>query len=160
MITFDNTPDSEAMPITNIDFGLAHPGFMVANIILDDIPLKIPHNGQIAGPVRVMDRGSIAHTRRQPLRCRLPRQAVVYGLRVSNGKCESRITNRSASFTAASEGKALAISASRRTMFMPFRHFAAYLPITPRRSNGRKLYFGRKSSTLPILDFVFILAPF
>jgi DNA-binding LacI/PurR family transcriptional regulator len=67
MITFDNTPDSEAMPITNIDFGLGHLGFVAAHIILDDIPLKIPHDGQIAGPVRVMDRGSIAHTRRQPM---------------------------------------------------------------------------------------------
>jgi DNA-binding transcriptional regulator YhcF (GntR family) len=63
MITFDNTPDSEAMPITNIDFGLGHLGFMAAHIILDDIPLKAPNDGRIPGPVRVMDRGSIGKAR-------------------------------------------------------------------------------------------------
>jgi DNA-binding LacI/PurR family transcriptional regulator len=65
MITFDNTPDSEAMPITNIDFGLAYLGYAAAHIILNDIPLRIPSDGRIAGPVRVMDRGSVGESKRR-----------------------------------------------------------------------------------------------
>jgi len=61
MVSFDNIPESIAMPISTMDFGFGQLGYLAAHIFIGDIPSAVDRRGSIAGPCTLIDRGSAGH---------------------------------------------------------------------------------------------------
>jgi len=59
LVSFDNTAESETVPVSTVDFGFARLGYLAAHILIGDIPVRADREGNIAGICALMDRGSI-----------------------------------------------------------------------------------------------------
>jgi DNA-binding LacI/PurR family transcriptional regulator len=69
MVSFDNIPDSVALPISTVDFGFSRLGYLAAHAFIGDIPVESRMGGRnIAGECTLIDRGSLARRRRGRLR--------------------------------------------------------------------------------------------
>jgi DNA-binding LacI/PurR family transcriptional regulator len=62
IISFDNVPESEVMPISTVDFGLGFLGYIAFHLLLGDIPIRFDAAGNIAGRCQLIDRGSIGRS--------------------------------------------------------------------------------------------------
>jgi len=60
MVSFDNHPESEFLPITTIDFGFSRLGYHAAHAIMGDLPVPADREGDIAGQCMFINRGSVA----------------------------------------------------------------------------------------------------
>jgi DNA-binding LacI/PurR family transcriptional regulator/DNA-binding transcriptional regulator YhcF (GntR family) len=60
LISFDNVIDSRIFPIATIDTGFSRLGYLAAHLFIGDIPVLAGGNGDIAGPVMLVNRGTLA----------------------------------------------------------------------------------------------------
>jgi len=61
---FDNVGESEALPLTTVDFGFARLGYLAAHILIGDIPVRADEAGNIPGTCTLIDRGSAGNVGR------------------------------------------------------------------------------------------------
>jgi len=59
LISFDNMPEAMPFPISTIDPGFAHLGYLAAHALIGDIPIGEDANGCIAGTWQLIDKGSL-----------------------------------------------------------------------------------------------------
>jgi DNA-binding LacI/PurR family transcriptional regulator len=60
MVSFDNYPDLLPLPVSSVDFGFGHLGYMAFHAILQDITVKRGRRGDIPARAIVVHRGSVA----------------------------------------------------------------------------------------------------
>jgi DNA-binding LacI/PurR family transcriptional regulator/DNA-binding transcriptional regulator YhcF (GntR family) len=63
IISFDNSVDCRNIPVTTIDFGFAHLGYLAAHALIGDLPVTGDRRGNMPGECTVIDRGSVAAAR-------------------------------------------------------------------------------------------------
>jgi len=63
LLSFGNNLESQALPISTIDFGFDSLGYSAIHAILGDIPLSCDQHGSIAARPRAINRGSLARPR-------------------------------------------------------------------------------------------------
>jgi DNA-binding LacI/PurR family transcriptional regulator len=59
MVSFDNNPESEVVPVSTVDFGFGHLGYIAFHLLAGDVPVRLDAKGNVAGVCRLVDRGSI-----------------------------------------------------------------------------------------------------
>jgi DNA-binding LacI/PurR family transcriptional regulator len=59
IVAFDNVGESEALPLTTVDFGFARLGYLAAHVLIGDIPVRADEAGNIPGTCTLIDRGSV-----------------------------------------------------------------------------------------------------
>ena len=59
MISFDNLPDTESLPVTTVDFGFPRLGYLAIHAIIGDVPVPCGRDGAIAGQCLLVSRGSV-----------------------------------------------------------------------------------------------------
>ena len=59
MISFDNLPDTESLPVTTVDFGFPRLGYLCIHAIIGDVPVPSGRDGTIAGQCLLVSRGSV-----------------------------------------------------------------------------------------------------
>jgi len=60
LISFDNIIDSRIFPIATIDTGFSRLGYLAAHLFIGDIRVESDAGGTIAGPVMLVNRGTLA----------------------------------------------------------------------------------------------------
>jgi DNA-binding GntR family transcriptional regulator len=65
LLSFGNNQESQALPITTIDFGFESLGYNAIHAILQDIPLSYDSPNAIAAHPRIVNRGSLSRVRNE-----------------------------------------------------------------------------------------------
>jgi DNA-binding LacI/PurR family transcriptional regulator len=64
IVSFDNSPDSIAFPISTVDFGFSSLAYQAAHLFVGDIRVQADRLGNIASRPRLLERGSLGLPRR------------------------------------------------------------------------------------------------
>ena len=67
IVSFDNNLDTHLLPLSTVDFGFQRLGYQAAHLFIGDIGITADSGGTIISRSELIDRGSIAAPRKEPL---------------------------------------------------------------------------------------------